>query len=133
MDVNNQKYVSRPRQIGGLGNVIAFPNLGCNLVTRPSSIITYCVIIAMSQTPYQVPDSPWTASEAVTRGKFSIKSDVWAFGILSVELVTKGCTPYPGKPLTNCIYYGHMTFKMFCAACYTIVADFTIHIIYYVE
>ncbi|XP_077595710.1 tyrosine-protein kinase fynb isoform X1 [Stigmatopora nigra] len=38
----------------------------------------------------------WTAPEAALYGKFTIKSDVWSFGILLTELVTKGRVPYPG-------------------------------------
>ncbi|XP_056637924.1 tyrosine-protein kinase Src42A isoform X1 [Diorhabda sublineata] len=41
----------------------------------------------------------WTAPEAANYSKFSIKSDVWSFGILLTELVTYGRIPYPG--LTN--------------------------------
>ncbi|XP_063810760.1 tyrosine-protein kinase Fgr isoform X2 [Pseudophryne corroboree] len=38
----------------------------------------------------------WTAPEAAMYGRFTIKSDVWSFGILVSELVTKGRVPYPG-------------------------------------
>nr|XP_057946225.1 tyrosine-protein kinase Lck [Doryrhamphus excisus] len=38
----------------------------------------------------------WTAPEAINYGKFSIKSDVWSFGILLTEIVTYGRIPYPG-------------------------------------
>ena len=38
----------------------------------------------------------WTAPEAALYNKFTIKSDVWAFGILLTELVTFGRVPYPG-------------------------------------
>ncbi|XP_040193917.1 tyrosine-protein kinase Fgr isoform X2 [Rana temporaria] len=38
----------------------------------------------------------WTAPEAALYGRFTIKSDVWSFGILVSELVTKGRIPYPG-------------------------------------
>ncbi|XP_014899766.1 proto-oncogene tyrosine-protein kinase Src isoform X3 [Poecilia latipinna] len=38
----------------------------------------------------------WTAPEAALYGRFTIKSDVWSFGILLVELATKGRVPYPG-------------------------------------
>jgi serine/threonine protein kinase len=38
----------------------------------------------------------WTAPEAIVYGKFSIKSDVWSFGILLMELLTYGQVPYPG-------------------------------------
>jgi serine/threonine protein kinase len=39
----------------------------------------------------------WTAPEALFFSTFSIKSDVWSFGILLTELVTFGATPYPGE------------------------------------
>ncbi len=39
----------------------------------------------------------WTAPEAANYSRFSIKSDVWSFGILLTELVTYGRIPYPGK------------------------------------
>ncbi|CAK8691291.1 tyrosine-protein kinase fyna-like [Clavelina lepadiformis] len=38
----------------------------------------------------------WTAPEAATFGRFTIKSDVWSFGILLTEIITKGRIPYPG-------------------------------------
>ncbi|XP_051952245.1 tyrosine-protein kinase SRK2 [Xyrauchen texanus] len=41
----------------------------------------------------------WTAPEAMHENKFTIKSDVWSFGILLYEIVTFGQMPYP--TLTN--------------------------------
>ncbi|XP_005363582.1 tyrosine-protein kinase FRK [Microtus ochrogaster] len=38
----------------------------------------------------------WTAPEAIRTNKFSIKSDVWSFGILLYEIITYGKTPYSG-------------------------------------
>uniref|UniRef100_A0A8C1Z5X2 Tyrosine-protein kinase n=1 Tax=Cyprinus carpio TaxID=7962 RepID=A0A8C1Z5X2_CYPCA len=37
----------------------------------------------------------WTALEAIHENKFTIKSDVWSFGILLYEIVTFGQMPYP--------------------------------------
>ena len=39
----------------------------------------------------------WTAPEAALYRRFTTKSDVWSFGILSYETITYGKTPYPGK------------------------------------
>ena len=41
----------------------------------------------------------WTAPEAALFSRFTIKSDVWSFGILLTELITFGRIPYPG--MTN--------------------------------
>ena len=38
----------------------------------------------------------WTSPEAALYGRFTIKSDVWSFGILLTELITYGRIPYPG-------------------------------------
>ncbi|XP_063779811.1 tyrosine-protein kinase Lyn isoform X1 [Pseudophryne corroboree] len=38
----------------------------------------------------------WTAPEAINFGSFTIKSDVWSFGILLYEIITYGKIPYPG-------------------------------------
>ncbi|KAM4043239.1 tyrosine-protein kinase FRK isoform 2-T2 [Anomaloglossus baeobatrachus] len=38
----------------------------------------------------------WTAPEAIRKNKFTVKSDVWAFGILLYEIATYGKMPYPG-------------------------------------
>ena len=41
----------------------------------------------------------WTAPEAALYSRFTIKSDVWSYGILLTELITHGRIPYPG--MTN--------------------------------
>ena len=38
----------------------------------------------------------WTAPEAAMYNRYTIKSEVWSFGILLYELITYGRFPYPG-------------------------------------
>lgn len=41
----------------------------------------------------------WSAPECICYRRFSVKSDVWSYGILLQEIQTKGAVPYPG--MTN--------------------------------
>lgn len=41
----------------------------------------------------------WTAPEAALYNRYTIKSDVWSYGVLMYEIMTKGAMPYPG--MTN--------------------------------
>ena len=36
----------------------------------------------------------WTAPESGLYNRYTVKSDVWSFGVLLMELVTHGCVPY---------------------------------------
>ena len=38
----------------------------------------------------------WTAPEAAMYNRFTVKSDVWSFGIVLYEIITRGRTPYAG-------------------------------------
>ncbi|MBN3287648.1 SRMS kinase, partial [Polyodon spathula] len=52
----------------------------------------------------------WTAPEATSFHKFSVKSDVWSFGVLLYEIVTYGKMPYEGmtnKEVINMLNKGY--------------------------
>ncbi|CAG9563919.1 unnamed protein product [Danaus chrysippus] len=56
----------------------------------------------------------WTAPEAANYSKFSIKSDVWSFGILLTELVTYGRIPYPGMSNAEVLHQVEHGYRMPC-------------------
>ncbi|XP_048097615.1 proto-oncogene tyrosine-protein kinase Src isoform X2 [Alosa alosa] len=58
----------------------------------------------------------WTAPEAALYGRFTIKSDVWSFGVLLTELATKGRVPYPGMVNREVLDQVERGYRMPCPA-----------------
>jgi Eph receptor A1 len=56
----------------------------------------------------------WTAPEAIMKTQFSIKSDVWSFGVVFWEILTFGEQPYGGIFLITTIM--HTTYDASCLA-----------------
>lgn len=56
----------------------------------------------------------WTAPEAINYGSFTIKSDVWSFGILIYEIVTFGRIPYPGMSNSDVMTALQRGYRMPC-------------------
>ncbi|XP_062841299.1 receptor-type tyrosine-protein kinase FLT3 [Trichomycterus rosablanca] len=46
----------------------------------------------------------WMAPESIFKGMYTMKSDVWAYGILLWEIFSLGVTPYPGMKVDNTFY-----------------------------
>ena len=44
----------------------------------------------------------WTAPEAALYNRYTIKSDVWSFGIVMYEILMKDVVPYPGMQNRYC-------------------------------
>ena len=73
--------------------------IGENLLTKVADFGLARVIVDNEYSAHQGARFPvkWTSPEAISFGKFTVKSDVWSFGILLMELFTYGQVPYPGK------------------------------------
>lgn len=56
----------------------------------------------------------WTAPEAANFNRFTIKSDVWSFGILLTEIVTYGRIPYPGMTNADVLQQVENGYRMPC-------------------
>ena len=73
--------------------------IGENLLTKVADFGLARVIVDNEYSAHQGARFPvkWTSPEAIQFGRFTVKSDVWSFGILLMELFTYGQVPYPGK------------------------------------
>ena len=76
-------------------NVLVGEHLMCKLTDFRLARVTDDEDIYEAHTGAKFPIK-WTAPEAAMYNRFSIKSDVWSFGILLYELITYGRFPYPG-------------------------------------
>ncbi|XP_076828739.1 tyrosine-protein kinase Lyn-like isoform X2 [Brachyhypopomus gauderio] len=56
----------------------------------------------------------WTAPEAINYGSFTIKSDMWSFGILLHELITYGKIPYTGLSNAEVVARVQRGYRMPC-------------------
>ena len=71
-------------------NVIVFDNLFCKVTDHMFGQFVF------HQTQNEDFCVKWTSPEALLHGRFSIKSDVWSFGVFLYEVITYGGFPYPG-------------------------------------
>ena len=73
-------------------NILLSDHLVCKIGCF-SVINTVCKYVKYTKIKFAV---KWAAPEVLRFAHFTIKSDVWSFGILLYELVTYGSDPYPG-------------------------------------
>ena len=75
-------------------NILVSENLICKVADFGLvRVINGVIYEASTEAKYPI---RWTAPEAAMHNRFTIKSDVWSFGILLYELITYGRFPYFG-------------------------------------
>ena len=81
-------------------------------------VADYGLVRAFINDPYDdstyVYPIKWTAPEAAQYDRFSVKSDVWSFGILLTEIITKGRIPYPGMSNAEVLQQVQRGYRMPC-------------------
>ncbi|XP_054433519.1 protein-tyrosine kinase 6 [Pteronotus mesoamericanus] len=58
----------------------------------------------------------WTAPEALAQGRYSVRSDVWSFGVLLHEIFSRGQVPYPGMSNHEAFLRVNAGYRMPCPA-----------------
>ncbi len=75
-------------------NILVSGNLTCKV----GNFGLACIDYREDRTPIKLPIK-WTAPESAKHRRFTVKSDVWSFGIVLYEAITYGKLPYVG--MTN--------------------------------
>ncbi|XP_078275351.1 protein-tyrosine kinase 6-like [Rhinoraja longicauda] len=106
--LESQNYIHRDL---AARNILVGENLTCTIADFGlARMIWDETYVSRSTTiPYK-----WTAPEAVEFGYFSVKSDVWSFGILLYEVVTYGKNPYPGMSNQEAVRAVSRGYRMSC-------------------
>ena len=89
--LESQNYIHRNlcarNVLVGERNVVKIGNFGL------ARLLVYGIYTERQKQEYPV---KWTDPDAMKYRRFTIKSDVWSFGVFLTELVTHGDEPYPG-------------------------------------
>ncbi|KAL7056052.1 hypothetical protein AAHC03_020950 [Spirometra sp. Aus1] len=56
----------------------------------------------------------WTAPEAALLGQFTVKSDVWSYGVVLYEIITYGQVPFPSMANTEILQQVSDGYRMPC-------------------
>uniref|UniRef100_A0A672HCI0 Tyrosine-protein kinase n=1 Tax=Salarias fasciatus TaxID=181472 RepID=A0A672HCI0_SALFA len=89
--IENKKYIHRDLRAA---NVLVSESLLCKIADFGlARVIEDDEYSAREGAKFPI---KWTAPEAINYGIFTIKSDMWSFGVLLYEILTYGKIPYPG-------------------------------------
>ncbi|XP_046877200.1 tyrosine-protein kinase Blk isoform X3 [Hypomesus transpacificus] len=88
--IEKKNYIHRDLRAA---NILVNETLHCKIADFGLARIIETEYIAQEGAKFPI---KWTAPEAINFGTFTIKSDIWSFGILLTEIVTYGRIPYPG-------------------------------------
>ena len=95
-------------------NILVGQNLICKVANfEMTRVIEDDIYEAMMEETRGSDALKWTASEY---GRFTIKSDVWSFGIVLHKIITCGCFPYPGMTDKQVLEQLRQGYRMPCPA-----------------